>query len=81
MPALAALASGQPAGDLAAMLEHIEMPPRQFLGVVITEDRSAVLRTALRRPQPGRLGQLQFDQSVVPVKPARLHLPVHPQAQ
>jgi hypothetical protein len=31
---LAAFATRQPADDLAAMLEDIEMPPRQHLGVV-----------------------------------------------
>ena len=44
--ALAALAAGQPAGDLAAMLEDIEMPPGERLGVVVAKDQSGVLRTA-----------------------------------
>ncbi len=46
MAALSAFATRQPAGDLAAVLEHIEMPPRQHFGVVVAENQPALFRTA-----------------------------------
>ncbi len=53
--ALAAFTARQTAGDLAPVLKHIQMPPRQFFRVVIAGDRTCVFRTAHRFPQALRL--------------------------
>ena len=48
--ALAALAARQTAGDLATVLENIEMPPGQPLGMIVKKNKAAVFRTARQLP-------------------------------
>ena len=75
MPALAAFAARQPAGDLAAVLEDIEMSPRQHFGVVIAENQAAVFGTAHQLPELGRLANLQKHRPAFPLKSAFNHYP------
>ena len=52
-------AAGQPAGDLAAGLENIEVPPSQHFGMVIAENQPALFGTARQLSQLGHLANLQ----------------------
>ena len=68
----------QTAGDLAAVLEDIEMPPGEHLRVVITEREAARLRTARQRPQLGGLADLQKHRAACPFKAAWRRRAPHP---
>jgi hypothetical protein len=81
MTALAAFAAWQTTGDFAAMLENIQMPPRQPLGVVVTKNQAAIFGTAHQFPQFGSLADLQKYRPALRLKPALHHFPVQPQTQ
>ena len=81
MTAWFAFAARQPAGDFAAMLENIEMPPGQDFGVVIAGDRAGVFGAMHRLPQPCRLPNLQKDRAAFLIEPALDHFPVQSQSQ
>src|SRR5581483_6274410 len=79
--ALAALAARQPAGDLTAVLEDVQMAPREALGMVVAKDRPAVLGAAHQIPEPRRFTDLQTDRARFLLKAALAHFPVQSQAQ
>jgi hypothetical protein len=75
MAALAALAPRQPAGDFAPVLENIQVPPAQGLGVIVTKDGPAIVRTSRRQPQTAPLLNLQINRPAFGLKPALTYLP------
>ena len=81
MTTLAALTAWQPAGDFTAMLEDVQMPPGQHLGVVVASRRAGVFGTADGFPQVCGFANLQPDGAAGPVETALHHFPVQTQAQ
>jgi len=73
--ALTALAPWQLTGDLATVLEDIEMPPRQRFCVVIAKDQTTIPRAACRLPKSGRLSNLQIQPSRFPARSDSRSLP------
>jgi len=59
MTALPALAARQPTGDLKAVLENIQTPPRHYFRVVVTGHITRVFGAGHQFPQLGRLPNLQ----------------------
>jgi hypothetical protein len=81
MTALFALAAWQPAGDFTAVLEDVEMSPRQDFSVVVAGGRGRVFGTAHQLPHPRRLSYLQKDRAAFLVKSALDHFPLQSQSQ
>src|SRR6266516_7267560 len=79
--ALPTLAPWQTAANLTTVLEHIEMPPNQFLGMVVAKHQTPILGTSLRIPQPRSLFDLQDHGTLLSVKMAVDYFPAQPQSQ
>jgi len=77
--ALPALATRQPAGDLAAVLEDIEVAPGEHFGVVVAKDQATVFGAACGLPQSRRLPDLQKYRPAFPLKSTLDHFPVQAQ--
>ena len=76
MAALPALAPGQPTGNLAAMLEDVQMPPRHYFRVVVAGRVIRVFGAAHQFPQLGRLPDFQKNGATGGIKPAVRYFPV-----
>ena len=71
----------QPAGDLAAVLEDIQMPPGEHFGVVVAKHQAAVFGTAHRFPEARRLAYLQADRATLSLEATLDDFPVQTQTQ